>query len=107
MPSLLEDNSLILEGDVNFTLSSEEVWGLGNKFDLLGEFLVSLFEEEILVDIVPNVILMTWSKGCCGGAGIANRLDMFLMYKYLCDEMGNYHSYSYYSSIFYHNSVIL
>ena len=79
-----------MAGNFNFTMSSDETWGLGNHVDHLYDYFVSLFEDVRLIDIVPNVLVPTWSNSRCGGACISKRLDRFFMVEDLCDDFGRY-----------------
>jgi hypothetical protein len=57
---LLALNNLILAGDLNFSDSIEEVWGVVALPDPLAVFFKNLFSTNRLVDIKPVVILPTW-----------------------------------------------
>ena len=61
----------------NLILSLKEVWGVGNKKYHLNHLFLSNFEEKQLVVIVPNVLVLTLSNGCCGKVGIYKRMDVF------------------------------
>ena len=60
-----------------------------------------------LVDIVPNVMVPTWSTGQCDGAGLPKQLDKFLLDENLCDDFGKYRSWSYSMGISNHKAIIL
>ena len=81
---------MILERDLNFTLSSNQVGGTSNAIDQLSGFFRSLFENSGLVDIVPNILVPKWSNGRVGLEGIAKSLDIFLMADQLCSTLGHY-----------------
>ena len=74
---ILQDKSLILAQDLNLTVSPEEVWGGVNSLDLLSDSLLSLFDSTNLNEIVPSILIPTWSNGRCGAIGVAKRLGMF------------------------------
>ena len=68
---LLDDRSLIVDGDLNLTLSMDEVWGAGRTKDPSVDFFKAKMEEHKLVDIVRNFFSPTWSNGRCGASGLA------------------------------------
>ena len=39
-----------------------------------------------LVDIIPNVMVPTWSNGRCGGDGLAKWLNRLFLDKDLCED---------------------
>ena len=74
---LLNLPKLILEGDLNFTWSSDEVWGNGQPIDTLDDFFITLFSNPKLQDISPCVLSPTWSNGRVGSLDISKKLDRF------------------------------
>jgi hypothetical protein len=104
---VLSSPSVILGGDLNFTLSVVEVWGAGNCMDPLSDYFGSLFLDSKLVDILPNKLLPTWSNGREGSAGIAKRLDRFLMAEALCECLGKFISWTIPSFISDHKPICL
>jgi hypothetical protein len=76
---LLAVKSLILAGDLNLTTSSREIWGERARTDPLSDFYKHLFSKNSLVDLKPAELLPTWRNGRAGAAGIAKRLDRFLV----------------------------
>jgi hypothetical protein len=75
--SLLAHKDLIIAGDLNFTTSSEEVWGLSTHVDSLAGYFKSLFIKNNLVDIVSAEVVPTWQNGRSGDDSIAKILDRF------------------------------
>jgi len=75
---LLKDPSLILVGDLNFTISPSEVWG-SKAWDPLMDYFRSLIRDSGLIDIRPFVSGPTWRNGRSGNQSISKRLDRFLM----------------------------
>lgn len=71
------------------------------------DFFLQLFDKENLLDIVPSVLVPTWSNGRCGKAGIAKRLDRFLMAENIRGLVGRYRSWSYAVGYFDHKAVSL
>ena len=68
---LLSLPNLILAGDLNFTLSATEIWGIKALPDPLGPYLSTLFSDHHLVDIAPPCAGPTWRNGRVGVEGIS------------------------------------
>lgn len=99
--------NLIIAGDLNFTLSSSEIWGSSARLDLLLDFSLSMLNRAHLVDVVPSKISLTWSHGRSGSGGISKRLDRFLISEKLASSLQRYRSWSLNSSISDHKPLIL
>jgi len=69
----------IRRGDLNFTTSSREIWGVHAKSDPLHTYFNQLIQEEGLVDVEPVKLLPTWRNDRRGQDHIAKRLDRFLI----------------------------
>ena len=76
---VLRLKNLIICGDMNFTLFSNEVWGAPAPLDLLGSFLQDLFFRNNLVDIHPKKLIPTWNNNHQGDKGGGKRLDRFFL----------------------------
>jgi hypothetical protein len=76
---ILEAENLIIVGDLNITLSAEEVWGSTNFSVSLADHLKALFQSKNLVDICPDRLVPTWRNGRQGSQAIAKRLDRCLL----------------------------
>jgi hypothetical protein len=63
---LLVVEDLILAGDLNFTTSTEEIWGENARADLAVGFFKQLFSKNHLVDVTPDVVVPTWRNGRSG-----------------------------------------
>jgi endonuclease/exonuclease/phosphatase family metal-dependent hydrolase len=72
---ILEAGNLVLAGDLNITLSAEEMWGSTNYSVSLADHLNALFQSKHLVDICPERMVPTWRNGRQGSQAIAKRLD--------------------------------
>ena len=53
---LLDIKNLILVGDLNFSTSYAETWGLKENLDLLVDFFTALMKIFDLTDIIPQVL---------------------------------------------------
>jgi exonuclease III len=76
---VMNSQNLIVGGDLNFTLSQNEVWGISARTDPLGPFLQSLLEAHGLVDVQPTKLVPTWRNNRKQEAAVAKRLDRFLV----------------------------
>jgi hypothetical protein len=56
----LAHTDLILAGDLNFTLNSDEIWGTTTLLDPLAPFFKDLFDNSPLVDVAPTELVPTW-----------------------------------------------
>ena len=76
---LLSLPNLLLAGDLNFTISSFEVWGTHARFDPLASYFTQLIANNNLVDLSLNSPGPTWRNGRKGDAGISKRLVFFII----------------------------
>jgi hypothetical protein len=74
---LLREEGIIVGGDLNFTLSSREVWGDLAKSDPLADYFTSLIQSSGLVDIIPSKMAPTWRNGREGTSGISKITGSF------------------------------
>jgi hypothetical protein len=54
------DESLIIGGDLNFTVNKDEMWGVQGWEDKLSNFFTKKFEACKLVDVEFMVLKPTW-----------------------------------------------
>jgi len=71
--------NLILGGDLNLTLSSDEHWDSSSLSASGINPFRDLFNAFNLIDIVPVKLAPTWRNGRRGTEAIAKRLDRFLL----------------------------
>ena len=74
---LLSTLNLVLDGDLNLTLYSYEIWGNKASPNPLSHHFLSLFDSVGLVDLAPHYARPTWHNGRAGVEGICKRLDLF------------------------------
>ena len=86
--------NLLLAGDLNFTISSSEVWGSKARIDPLAPFFSQLISCNNLVDLSMNLPGPTWRNGRSGEAGISKRLDGFLLSEYLLPILSFYRTWA-------------
>lgn len=104
---LMEKKNLIICGDLNFTLSTCEVWGSGRREDLLGGFLKDRFEAAGLVDVFPCYLVPTWKNERSGAYGLAKRLDRFLIKQGMFDSCVKHRSWSVATGVSDHKAISL
>jgi hypothetical protein len=63
---LLAQKNLVLDGDLNFTLSSEEIWGGIHTLGTLASYFINYFHMNKLIDIIPGTLMPTWGNGHAG-----------------------------------------
>ena len=81
----LKCDKLILGGDLNFSMGFSKIWGTKARLDPLFDFFIKSLETFGLVDIVPSVMLPTWTNRRVGTESICKRLDRFLVSTDLLD----------------------
>jgi endonuclease/exonuclease/phosphatase family metal-dependent hydrolase len=104
---LLATKNLIIAGDLNFTVSANEVWGSKARLDPLVECFKETFKALGQVDIAPSLYAPTWCNGRGGSKGIAKRLDRVYMSEELVSSVGRYRSWVAYLYISDHAPVVL
>jgi len=97
---LLNEHNLKLGGDLKFTSSNREMWGLHARVDPLQLFFIHMIQVEGVVDVDPIKILPTWRNGRGGHEYIAKRLNQFLIIEYLALSGLRYKSWVSNSKIF-------
>jgi exonuclease III len=105
--SLLAKKNLIIAGDLNLTLSSEDVWGGTTSVGHSSSYFKSFFQEKNLIDLVPEKVLPTWKNGRTGVDQIAKRLDRFLILEEFLSGVGIYRSWVEYPYISDHAPILL
>ena len=100
---ILNDPSLIVVGDLNFTLSASKVWGNGNHYDPLADYFRVALENAH----TPSVLVPSWSNGRVGKVGLDKRLDRFIIDEDLSSSVGRYKSWSLAVGLSHHKPVIL
>lgn len=80
--------NLLIVGDLNLTLSMDEIWGSNRKKDPIAERLKNDFLKRNLVDVIPSQMRPTWENGRNDEAYVAKRLDRFLIHASVIDCMG-------------------
>lgn len=104
---VLKTGSLLIVGDLNATMFSEEYWGSRSRSDPLATQLHVLFEANHLVDIQTHPLTPTWSNGKVGENHIGKRLDQFLVHEKLLEVLGNTRSWVVWNHILDHLLIVL
>lgn len=85
---LCEIRSLMIVGDLNFTLCPDEVWGGGRKMDPLADFIKNHLLIRNFIDVAPSVLTHTWDNGRSFRAFIAKHIDGVIIHANIIDAMG-------------------
>ena len=104
---ILSQPNIVLGGDLNFTLSSMEVWEKGARLDPLAPFMFNLFHEVGLVDVEPSHLGPTWRNGRAEEVGIEKRLDRFLLFENLEGVVNQYRSWVFPLNVSDHMPIVL
>eukprot|EP00253_Pinus_taeda_P023722 PITA_23722 len=86
--AIVEIEHLVIAGDFNLTLHSNECWGPCRHHHPLAESFKNELLRHNLIDIAPCEMLPTWSNGRTGNAFIAKRLDRILAHVSVIDSLG-------------------
>lgn len=78
----------LIGGDLNCTLTREEVWARGKKHDPLAGLINGAFLHHNMIDVYPQIMGRTWDNGRTRNSYLAKRLDRFLLNDKLMDHMG-------------------
>jgi len=89
--SILQDplfggDSVVVGGDLNFTLGQTEIWGPQAQSDPQAGYFLQKLVEKNLLDIEPIKLKPTWRNNRGGDARVAKRLDRFLVAEQLVDR---------------------
>ena len=71
--------NVIIGGDLNLTLSTNEIWGKNMRVDALGPFFSYIFEQKGLIDMAPTKLFPTRRNNRGGEQAVSKRLDRFLI----------------------------
>ena len=82
----LSCTNLIFGGDLNYSVGFSEIWGAKARVVFLSDFFTRLMDAFGLVDLVPSIILPTWSNRRVGCENICKRLDRVLISAKLLDS---------------------
>jgi len=79
---------LMIAGDLNVSLSMEEIWGAKKKSNPIADRIKNELLCKNLIDILPPKMVPTWENGRIESAYIAKRLERFILHDNLIEEMG-------------------
>jgi exonuclease III len=104
---LLSFKNLIIAGDLNITISPDEVWGGTSSTGSMAGYFKVLFQSKNLIDIQPDKLVPTWRNGRTGTQAITKRLDRCYISEDLLTSVGIYRSWVEYPFISDHAPVLL
>ena len=81
-----KEENLIIEGDLNLTMGSHEIWGPKARTNPLASYFSNLLLELKLIDLDPHNLKPTWTNRRVGEERIAKRLDRFMITEDLLEE---------------------
>eukprot|EP00253_Pinus_taeda_P027771 PITA_27771 len=76
---LIKDRSLILGGDLNFSIGNAEAWGPSAREDPLSDFFSNTLQSHNLIDVNLIKVKPTRRNRRTGEGRVAKRLDRFLI----------------------------
>jgi hypothetical protein len=65
----LQDDKLIIRGDMNFSLGHDEIWGDIDCKDPLSLYFQNKLEEDDMLDVESTTISATWCNNHFGSNG--------------------------------------
>jgi len=89
---LLDSNNLIVAGDLNLTTRVDEIWGASTHSDKMAGFFKDLFQSHHLVDMLHDILVLTWRNDRAGADYIAKILDCILAAKTILCQVGCFRS---------------
>ena len=75
----MDQENVILGGDLNLTLTMGEVWGKNARQDALSPYFLDLFAKRNMVDVTPLKLEPTWRNKRGGDQAISKILDHFMV----------------------------
>ena len=85
--SFMNRESVIIGGDLNFSLGHSEIWGPHAQEDSLAGYFTQKLVENNLLDIEPIKLKPTWRNNRGGDRRVAKRIDRFLVSEQLVERM--------------------
>lgn len=80
---ILQQDMIILGGDLNFSIGYAESWGHNAQRETLSDFFKNILEDHNLIDIPSAKIQPTWRNNITGEDSPSRRLDRFLIKDHL------------------------
>jgi len=83
---MLDGESVVIGGDLNFSLGHSEVWGPSTHPDPQASYFTRMLVEKQLIDLEPIKLKPTWRNNRGGAARVAKRIDRFLVKEQMVDR---------------------
>jgi hypothetical protein len=91
--SLFKEVNLVIDENLNFTLSCKEMWGaILASPDVQVEFCLHQIKSTNLVDVDPDKLKPTRRNKRLGAVGLLKQLDHFLVVRGLLGSVVNFRS---------------
>ena len=101
----MSEESLIIGGDLNFTINKDEIWEGFSQVDRMGEFFVQKLEPLNLIDAKPTILNPTQWNNKKGGDIVSKCIDQFLVGSQFFQYMDRIHTWVGSSSISDHSPI--
>eukprot|EP00253_Pinus_taeda_P031803 PITA_31803 len=88
--TIMNEDRVVIGGDLNFSLGFRESWGSAAQIDPITNYMTNLLAQSNLMDIPMQKVLPTWRNRRVGDAALAHRLDRFLMKDALHQQLHHY-----------------
>jgi len=82
----LDEDMVVIGGDLNFSLGLSEVWGPHAHSDVLASYFNRKLMERNLIDVEPIKLKPSWRNNRGGEARVAKRIDRFLVTEKMVDS---------------------
>jgi len=88
--NISKGDSVIIGGDLNFSLGRSKVWGPSARADVLPDLFIQKLAGRNMIDLEPVKLKPTWRNNRVGDHRVAKRLDRFLISEQLVESNLNF-----------------
>lgn len=104
---VFEIQNLIVAKDLNFTLSTAEIWGSTARIDPLSYFFTIFLKWSKLLDITPIKLGPIWSNGRSSETAISKILNRFILKESMASSLKKYRTWEIKSNSSDHFPIVL